>query len=106
MYFRDYGNLVYVLIMFGEVRVCAHITEIIILEDFNNCTNPYNISEFLHINVSRDSSVGIATGYGLDVGGSIPGRGNRFFATPQIPDHIWSPPSLLSDGERSLFTRG
>jgi hypothetical protein len=36
---------------------------------------------------SRDSSVGIATGYWLDGQGSIPGRGKRFFSTPQRPDH-------------------
>jgi hypothetical protein len=52
-------------------RVCAHITEIIILEDFKNCIYPVNISEFLHLNVSRDSSVGVATGYRLDFRGSI-----------------------------------
>jgi hypothetical protein len=41
-----------------------------------------------------DSSVGIATGYDR---GSIPGRGKRFFSTPQHPKRIWSPPSLLSN---------
>jgi hypothetical protein len=30
---------------------------------------------------SRGSSVGIATAYGLDGWGSIPGRGKRFFST-------------------------
>jgi hypothetical protein len=31
---------------------------------------------------SRDSSVGIATSYGLDGRGSIPGTGKRFFSMP------------------------
>jgi hypothetical protein len=31
---------------------------------------------------SRDSSVDIATGYGLDSRGSIPGRGKRFVSSP------------------------
>jgi hypothetical protein len=47
---------------------------------------------------SRDSSVGIPTGYGLDGWGSLPGRGKRFFSTPQSPDRLWGPPSLLPSG--------
>jgi hypothetical protein len=34
------------------------------------------------MDVSRDSSVGIATGYGLDGRGSIPGKGKKFFSSP------------------------
>jgi hypothetical protein len=92
--------------MFGEERVCVHITKIIIPEDFKNCTTRFNTSEILHTNVSRDSSVRIATSYGLEIRSSIPGRGNRFFATPQIPDHLWSGSNLLFDGERGLFPVG
>jgi hypothetical protein len=47
---------------------------------------------------SRDSSVGIAIGYGLDGRGSIPGEGNRFFFSAQRPDRLWGPPSLLCNG--------
>jgi hypothetical protein len=36
---------------------------------------------------SRDSSVGIATGYGIDGPGSIPG-GERIFSSPQRPDRF------------------
>jgi hypothetical protein len=46
---------------------------------------------------SRDSSVGIATGYGLDgwgVGVPVPG-GARFFSSPRRPDRLCGPPSLL-----------
>jgi hypothetical protein len=51
---------------------------------------------------SRDSSVDIPTGYGLDGRGSIPGRGKRFFCTPQGPDrsYIQWVPGALSPGVR------
>jgi hypothetical protein len=57
---------------------------------------------------SRDSSVGIATGYGLDdrgVGVRVP-VGSRIFSSPRRPDRLWGPHSLLSDGYRGLFHRG
>jgi hypothetical protein len=44
-----------------------------------------------------DSSLGIATGYGMDGRGSIPGRGKSFFSTPQRPEQFWDLPSLLSN---------
>jgi hypothetical protein len=37
---------------------------------------------------SRGSSVGIATGYGLDGRSSIPARGKRFFPSPQRPQRL------------------
>jgi hypothetical protein len=50
---------------------------------------------------SQDSSVGVATGCGLVGRRSISGMGNRFFFSPQYPDRLWSPLSLLS-----MVTRG
>jgi hypothetical protein len=47
---------------------------------------------------NRDSSVGIATGYGLDdrgVGVRI-AVGSRIFSSPRYPDRLWGRPSLLS----------
>jgi hypothetical protein len=41
--------------------------------------------------------------YGLDDGGSSPGRGWEFFSSPPRPDRLWDPPSLLSNGYRRLF---
>jgi hypothetical protein len=35
--------------------------------------------------------------------GSIPGRNKRVFSSPQRPDQLWGPPSLLSGGYRQLF---
>jgi hypothetical protein len=53
-----------------------------------------------HLRRNRDSSVGTATGYELDGMGTIPGRGNQFFSSPQGPYGLWDPPSLLSNGYR------
>jgi hypothetical protein len=54
---------------------------------------------------SRDNSVVIATGYGLDGQGSIPGIA-KFFFSPQRQDWLWSLPSRLSNGYRGLIPRG
>jgi hypothetical protein len=42
-------------------------------------------------------------GYGLDGLGSIPDNA-RFFFSPQHPDRLWGPPSLMSSGHRRLST--
>jgi hypothetical protein len=52
------------------------------------------INNMLHINRGRDSSVGIATRYGLD-GPGIESRWARDF-----PDRPWGPPSVLYSGYR------
>jgi hypothetical protein len=49
---------------------------------------------------SRDSAVGIATGYALDdqgVGVRVP-VGSRIFSSPRRPDRLWGPLNLLSNG--------
>jgi hypothetical protein len=54
---------------------------------------------------SRDSVVGIATGYGLDdraVGVRVP-IGSRIFSSPNRPDRLWGPPNLLSSGYQGFF---
>ena len=50
--------------------------------------------------VGRDSVVGIATRYGLEVRGSNPGGGEIFRSRPDWP---WGPPSLLYNGYKVSF---
>jgi hypothetical protein len=60
------------------------------------------------MNKSRDSSVGKATGYGLDgrgVGVRDP-VGSRIFSSPRRPDRLWGPPSLLSNGYQGVKRTG
>jgi hypothetical protein len=47
--------------------------------------------------LGRDSSVGMATGYGLhDQGGGSSSPGMvKFFTSPYRPDRLWGPPKLL-----------
>jgi hypothetical protein len=40
--------------------------------------------------------------YELDDLALIPGRGKIFFSSPQCPDRLYGPPSLLSNGYRGL----
>jgi hypothetical protein len=57
---------------------------------------------------SWDSAVCIATGYRLDDQGvrvRVP-AGAKIFSSPQRPDRLWGPPSLLSNGYRELLHRG
>jgi hypothetical protein len=59
----------------------------------------YSLFRITNIFQSRDSSVGIALGYGLDdqgSRGSIPGGGWEFFSSPR-PERFWGPLSLLSN---------
>jgi hypothetical protein len=62
----------------------------------------------LFVTESRDSSVGIATGYGLDdrgFGVGVP-VWTRIFTPPFRPDWLWSPSSLLSNRHRGPFPWG
>jgi hypothetical protein len=59
--------------------------------------SPQNILIPVLYTMSRHNSVAIAVGYGLDGRGSISDRGKRFLSSPQRPDRLWDPPSLLSN---------
>jgi hypothetical protein len=72
---------------------------------FSKCTLLSVI--YLHSR-SRDSAVGIETGYGLD-GQGVGVRilaGGRFFSSLRHPDRFLGPTSLLPNGYRGLFPRG
>jgi hypothetical protein len=43
---------------------------------------------------------------GMDGRGSIPAKGKRFFYTPQRPDRLWVPPSLLTNGSPRTLSSG
>jgi hypothetical protein len=52
----------------------------------------------LHKSIGRDSSVGIETGYGLDIRSLILDRGNKCLFSPQCADQLWSSPNIQSNG--------
>jgi hypothetical protein len=57
---------------------------------------------------SRDSVVGIATGYALEdrgFGVRVP-VGSRIFSSPRRPDRFWGPRDLLSNGYCGFFPPG
>jgi hypothetical protein len=73
-------------------------------EGSDRCLISGSISTFR----SRDSSVGIAIGYGLDdrgFGVRVP-VGSRISFSPRRRDRVWGPLSLLSNGYRGLLPRG
>jgi hypothetical protein len=56
--------------------------------------------------LSGVSSVGIATGYGLDDQGWAGVRvpvGSKIFTSPYRPDRLWGPPNLLYNGYWGSF---
>jgi hypothetical protein len=70
------------------------------------CPRP-KIWSHICLSRSRDSAVGIATGYRLDdegVGVRVP-VGTRNFTSPCRPDRLWGSHNLLSNVYRGLFHR-
>jgi hypothetical protein len=58
--------------------------------------------------LGQNSSVGIATGYGLDGRGttSITGRGKRLFSNPQSPDQLRGAPTSIYNGYQGALSPG
>jgi hypothetical protein len=54
---------------------------------------------------SQVSSVSTES-YGLDFRDSITDKGKSFFCSPERPDRLWGPASLLSNGNRGFFPLG
>jgi hypothetical protein len=73
-----------------------------------HCTYSPNLetldTDFFYKEMTRDSSVGIVTGYGLDCRCSIRGRDKKFVAS-QCPDGL-CPPGLLYNECCGPFPRG
>jgi hypothetical protein len=72
--------------------------------------HPMSSPSYLHTERfrSRDSAVGIATGYGLDdrgVGVQVP-VGVRIFSSSLRPGRLWGPSSLLSNVYRETLYPG
>jgi hypothetical protein len=59
-----------------------------------------------HIHSFQFPIIGVAMSYGAGRADSIPGSGKIFFSTPQRPDPLWGPPSLLSNGYRGVKQQG
>jgi hypothetical protein len=82
-----------------------------ILLPYTHVDFPTEFSCALCTKGSCDSVVSIErieTGYGLDdrgIGVRVP-IGSRIFSSPCRPDRLWSPPNLLSNGYRGLFSVG
>jgi hypothetical protein len=59
---------------------------------------------FVHCCIESESGYLSRYSYGLDGSDSIPGMAR--FISPQRPDRLWGPPSLLSNGYRGRFAGG
>jgi hypothetical protein len=71
----------------------------------STCLNPECNSPSVHQREKNISNKFSRHSDGSDGLVSIPGKGKIFFSSPQRPDRLWGPPSLLSNRYRSLFRR-
>lgn len=78
MNFSSYNHTYYLYILKGFT----------VLFSMNNHTSIPKIYPACQMNMSKNTSLGIVTGYKLDDFGLIPGRGKKFFSAPQHPDRL------------------
>jgi hypothetical protein len=92
-----------------RLHISAHVAEFVHIIKGHNPLNQVLMSQAtfrrFQCSWSRDSTVGIATGFGLDGWGSefwSHGR-ERFFSPPRHPERFLGPPNLLTNGYQGLF---
>jgi hypothetical protein len=81
------------------LAVCLVYSSTLKLEAIPTSETSINFCQTTRLYKSRDSAVGIATGYGLDgwgVGVRVP-VGARMVTSPCRPDRLWVPLRLLSN---------
>jgi hypothetical protein len=79
------------VLKYESLKLCLHVPPLALVP------TPFSPGEY------RDSSVAIATVYGIDGRGSVPRLGKTICSTLQRPDYLWGQLSLLSNGYLGLF---
>jgi hypothetical protein len=114
---EEHGVLGSNIFKLGAHLFCHYLSVFINCKDVNKCafvvlSETVTLGSYLHsidpLQTSRDSSVGIVTGYRLDDQGvrvRVP-VGSRMFSSPSHPDRLWGPPSLLYKGTGGSFPWG
>jgi hypothetical protein len=99
--FNDYYSIIQPITLRPTTHSCSLLRNWPLTLNFSN----QNARPYCVYHRSRDSAVGIATGYGLDDRGD----GVRFMVgsrSPSRPDWFWGPPNLLSNGYRGALSPG
>jgi hypothetical protein len=82
------------------------ITELLQTKSGGNIADMWDRCVYERYSAAQDSmvsSVGIATGYRLESRDSIPNMDKGLFSSPDYPDWLWGPPSLMYQENHGLF---